>query len=81
MAAAAAAMATAVEMAILAQRRWLARGCLATAVAIAAAAAAMATAVAGGWWRRRRERRALRLVSVPMTVRPRAAAGSSRPLP
>ena len=26
--------------------------------------------VAGGRWRRRRERRAVRLVSVPMTVRP-----------
>ncbi len=77
---------------ILAQHRWLARGCLETAVAIAmavviAAAAAMATvvakaeAVAGGWWRQRRERRALRLVSVPMTVRPQAAAGCAGPLP
>ena len=37
--------------------------------------------VAGGRWRRRRERRAVHLVSVPMTVRPRTAAGCAGPLP
>ena len=45
-----------------------------------AGGAGRAKSRAGGWWWQRRERRAVCLMSVPITVRPQAAAGCAGPL-